>query len=314
MQEPPRSSDSRKYLDPKVLTKLSRLELKARLIVEGFISGLHRSPFRGFSVEFAEHREYVPGDDIRHVDWKVYGRSDRYYIKQYEEETNLKAHILVDVSESMAYPALPGGSPAPGEGPSKFEYASWVAASLAHLVLRQRDAVGLTLFDDRVRRSVPPSSSPGHLGSIVAALENPGLAEKTNAGSVLHEFADRLKRKGLVIIISDLFDDIERVKRGLRHLRHRGHEVIVFHILAHDELVFPFERLTLFEGLEGLPEKLAHPRTLRDAYLAELEAYLSAVRRACRDDRIDYVRIDTESKLDVALSSYLAARSSTLRT
>jgi uncharacterized protein (DUF58 family) len=314
MHEPPRSSDSRKYLDPKVLTKLSRLELKARLIVEGFIAGLHRSPFRGFSVEFAEHREYVPGDDIRHVDWKVYGRSDRYYIKQYEEETNLKAHILVDASESMAYPGASGSAPAPGDGPSKFEYASWVAASLAHLILRQRDAVGLTLFDDRVRKTVPPSSSPGHLENLVAVLEEPGLSAKTNAGSVLHEFADRLKRKGLIIVISDLLDDVEQVKRGLRHLRHRGHEVIVFHILAHDELVFPFERLTLFEGLEGLPHKLAHPRTLRDAYLAELETNLTEVRRACRDDPIDYVRIDTEDKLDVALSSYLATRSSTLRT
>jgi uncharacterized protein (DUF58 family) len=309
MRQQPGSSDPRKYLDPKVLTKLSRLEVKARLIVEGFIAGLHKSPYRGFSVEFAEHREYVPGDDIRHVDWKVFGRSDRYYIKQYEEETNLRAHVLLDVSESMAYPGPGGGD----GGVSKYEYGTYVAASLAYLLLRQQDAVGLALFDDRVRKLIPPSSSPAHLSTLLAALDSPPLAEKTKAGEILHQFADRVRKKGLIVIISDLFDDVESLRRGLKHLRYRGHEVLVFHVLAHDELTFPFQRMTLFEGLEGYPDELANPSALRDAYMAELRGYLAEVREICRDDRIDYVQLDTQDKLDVALASFLAARTASRR-
>jgi uncharacterized protein (DUF58 family) len=306
MQEAPRSLDPRKYLDPKILTKISRLDIKARLIVEGFIAGLHKSPYRGFSVEFAEHREYVPGDDIRHVDWKVFGRSDRYYIKQYEEETNLKAHILLDASESMAYPGLPGTV-------SKFEYGTYIAASLSYLLLHQRDAVGLALFDDRVRNFVPPRSSPSHLATILEALDDPPLKEKTRAGSIFHEFADRIKKKGFVVIISDLLDDLASLKRGLKHLRFKGHEVMVFHVLDHDELSFPFTRMTLFEGLEGLPDTLANPASLRDAYLAELSSYLAEVRKFCRADGVDYVQLDTEDKLDVALSTFLATRADSLR-
>lgn len=311
MPGPSGSQDLRKYLDPKVLTRLSRLEIKAKLVVEGFIAGMHRSPYRGFSVEFAEHREYVPGDDIRHVDWKVYGRSDRYYIKQYEEETNLRAHILLDASESMAYPAHPAP---PGASPSKFEYATYVAASLAYLLLRQQDAVGLAVFDDRVRTFVPPSSSPAHLGTILGALdaERPGAG--TRAGPVFQELADRLKKRGLVVIVSDLLDDVERLRRGLKQLRYRNHDVMVLHVLAHDEVSFPFRRMTLFEGLEGLPSELVDPGALRDAYLAELNQYLAAVRRMCRDDGIDYVQLDTEDKLDIALSAFLAARMGAQRT
>lgn len=328
MQELPKSSDPRKYLDPKCLAKISRLEIKARLIVEGFISGLHKSPYHGFSIEFAEHREYVPGDDIRHIDWKVFGRSDRFYIKQYEEETNLRAYILLDASESMAYPdgtaalarlkskaAGAAAEAAKADGRvSKFEYGTYVAASLAYLLLRQQDAVGLALFDDKVRNFVAPSSSPSHLQTLVGALEEPGLKEKTDIGSIFHEFADRIKKKGLILIISDLFDDLEHLKRGLKHLRHKSHEVIVFHILDHDELTFPFQRMTLFEGLEALPEVLANPSALREAYLEELRSYLAEVRKVCRDNRIDYVKIDTNDKLDVALSSYLAMRAGTQRT
>ena len=306
MQEAPRSLDPRKYLDPKILTKISRLDIKARLIVEGFIAGLHKSPYRGFSVEFAEHREYVPGDDIRHVDWKVFGRSDRYYIKQYEEETNLKAHILLDASESMAYPEMSGRI-------SKFEYGTYIAASLSYLLLHQRDAVSLALFDDRVRNFVPPRSSPSHLATVLEVLESPPLKEKTQAGSIFHEFADRIKKKGFVVIISDLLDDLASMKRGLKHLRFKGHEVMVFHVLDHDELLFPFTRMTLFEGLEGLPDTLANPAALRDAYLAELGAYLAEVRKICRADGIDYVQLDTEDKLDVALSTFLAVRADSLR-
>jgi uncharacterized protein (DUF58 family) len=307
----PQQAQVRKYLDPRVLTRLTRLEIKARLIVEGFIAGLHRSPYRGFSVEFAEHREYVPGDDIRHVDWKVFGRSDRYYIKQYEEETNLKAYILLDVSESMSYPQYPT---TPGGSPSKFEYATWVAASLSYLLLRQQDAVGLAVFDDRVRTFVPPSSSPAHLPTLLSAMDGQELTRRTRAGTIFHELADRVKKKGLIIIISDLLDDLDRLRLGLKHLRYRDHEVLVFHVMAHDEMVFPFRRMTLFEGLEGQPTELADPAALREAYLAELNQFLAAVRKMCREDRIDYVQLDTDAKLDVALSAFLAARRGSQKT
>jgi uncharacterized protein (DUF58 family) len=310
--------DPRRYLDPKVLATVSKLELKARLIVEGFITGLHRSPYHGFSIEFAEHREYVPGDDIRHIDWKVFGRSDRFYIKQYEEETNLKAHILLDVSQSMAYPEPPPASPrqgpaAPGGRVSKFEYATYVAAGLAYLLLRQQDAVGLAVFDDRVRNFVPPSSNPSHLQTLLGAVEEPPLRAKTDIGAIFHEFADRIKKRGLIIIISDLFDDVEKVTRGLKHLRHKNHEVIVFHVLDHDELTFPFQRMTLFEGLEQMPELLADPKALRDAYLEEMNGFLAEVRKGCRESRIDYLKLDTEDHLDVALSAYLAMRAGSVR-
>jgi uncharacterized protein (DUF58 family) len=311
MPESPAPSDPRKYLDPRVLSKLGRLEIKARLIVEGFITGLHRSPYRGFSIEFAEHREYVPGDDIRHVDWKVFGRSDRYYIKQYEEETNLKAYILVDASESMAYPAVPGKD---SGAISKYEYATYIAASLAYLLLRQQDAVGLALFDDRVRSLVPPSSNPSHLTTLLGPLDNPGLQQETNVGSILHEFADRVKKKSLIIVISDLLDDVPRLTRGLKHLRYRKHDVMVLHVLARDELQFPFQRMTLFEGMEGFADQLANPSALRDAYLAELNGYLAEVRKICRDDRIDYALLDTEEKLDVPLSAFLAMRAASQKT
>jgi uncharacterized protein (DUF58 family) len=318
--------DPRRYLDPKFLARISRLEVKARLIVEGFISGLHKSPYHGFSVEFAEHREYVPGDDIRHIDWKVFGRSDRFYIKQYEEETNLKAYILLDVSQSMAYPyasnplsnaaPLKGGAGGePGNARvSKFEYGTYVAAGLAYLLLRQQDAVGLALFDDRVRSFINPSSNPSHLQALLGEIEGSSLKEKTNVGSIFHEFADRIKRKGLILIVSDLFDDAEHLKRGLKHLRYKNHEVVVFHILDEDELTFPFRRMSLFEGLEGLPELLANPQALREAYLVELNTYLADVRKVCRDTHIDYVKLSTADHLDVALSAYLAKRAGTQRT
>ncbi|MBN1443427.1 MAG: DUF58 domain-containing protein [Planctomycetes bacterium] len=293
-----------KYLDPRVLSKLSRLELKARRVVEGFISGLHRSPYHGFSVEFAEHREYVPGDDVRHIDWKVFGRSDRFYIKQYEEETNLVTHILLDASESMTYAS---------GGISKYEYGTYVAASLAYLLLRQQDAVGLALFDSEVRDFTPPRSAASQLGTLVSILENPPLREKTDIGRLLHEYASRIKKKGLIVIISDMLDDLEAIERGLKHLRYRQHEVIVFHVLDPDELSFPFRRMTLFEGLEARPDMLVNPGALRDAYLAELNAFLDSLRRMCRSNRFDYVRLATRDKLDVALSTYLAKRAGSVR-
>ncbi|MCA8921383.1 MAG: DUF58 domain-containing protein [Planctomycetes bacterium] len=292
----------RRFLDPKTLTKISRLDIRARLVVEGFVTGLHRSPYHGFSVEFAEHREYVPGDDIKHIDWKVYARSDRYYIKQYEEETNLTATILLDGSESMKYQSDP-------ELPSKLEYGCTVAASLLYLILRQRDAVGLVTFDEEIRKFIPPASSPSHRNLMLNALENVTPTKRTSLGPVLHTMADRVKRKGLVILISDLLDDPEKVISGLRHFRHRRHEVIVFHVMDVAERTFPFNAMTRFEGLEELGHVICDPGALRSAYLEELEQFMGEIQHGCRTDRIDYVPLDTSQPLDVALTSYLATRS-----
>lgn len=295
------TAQERRFLDPKTLTKIGRLDIIARLVVEGFVTGLHRSPYHGFSVEFAEHREYVPGDDIKHIDWKVYARSDRYYIKQYEEETNLTANLLVDGSESMRYRSDP-------ELPSKLEYGCYVAASLAYLILRQRDSVGLVTFDEEVRKQVPPSSNPAHRNLIIDGLMGIEPQHRTKLGPVLHLMAERVRRKGLVVIISDLLDDPAEILAGLRHFRHRRHEVIVFHVLDHAERTFPFKSMTRFRGLEGLGEVTCDPGALRQAYLEELEQYLGELRHGCRGDRIDYVPLDTSVPLDVALTSYLATR------
>jgi len=295
-------ADGQNYLDPKILVKLERLDLKARLIVEGFISGLHKSPFHGFSVEFAQHREYAPGDDLRRIDWKVYARSDRHYIKEYEEETNLVAYVLLDISESMRY--------ASGEL-SKLEYGSYVAASLVYLMLQQRDSVGLVLFDDAVRRFVRDSSNPGHRQALIDALENVQPTGKTDLGQALHYMVGQVRRRGMIIVISDLFTDPDRLLAGLKHLRHRRHEVIVFHVLDQHELEFPFQQLTLFKGMEGYPQLFAEPRALREQYLAELGGFMDRVRRECLEHRIDYQRLSTSDPLDVALSSYLATRMAT---
>ena len=295
------AEDYRKYLDPKALSKISRLELKARLIVEGFISGLHRSPYHGFSVEFAEHREYVPGDDIKHIDWKVWGRSDRYYIKQYEQETNLRCHILLDTSESMRYGSDPEVT--------KYAYGCYVAASLAYLMLRQQDAVGLALFDREIHQFVPASSIGAHLKQVLHEMDRCKPRQKTNIGTVLHNLAERIAKRGLVIIISDMFDSVENVMFGLRHLRHKKHEVLLFHILDRYERTFPFESMTLFEGLEEYPELIADPRALKKAYIQELEKFLVELKRGCRNNRVDYVLMDTGVPLDVALTTYLAMRS-----
>ncbi|MHC4777083.1 MAG: DUF58 domain-containing protein [Planctomycetota bacterium] len=295
-------SDYLKYLDPRTLNKIGRLELKARLIVEGFISGLHKSPYHGFSVEFAEHREYVPGDEIKHIDWKVFGRTDRYYVKQYEEETNLAATILLDTSESMAYTSSEVGV-------SKLEYASYVAASLAYLIIQQQDAVALATFDKQINRFLPPSSHGSHLKNILHAIEESDPGEKTDVGIILHETAERMKKRGLVILLSDLLDQSDNLASGLQHLRHKKHEVILFHVLDRDEIRFPFQKMTLFEGLEELPMINVDPRALRKAYLEELNLFLGDVRKNCLRNGVDYVELHTDMLLDVALAEYLATRS-----
>jgi uncharacterized protein (DUF58 family) len=298
MRETSTQGGNQNYLDPKVLDRIDKLELRARLIVEGFVSGMHKSPYRGFSIEFAQHREYVPGDDIRFVDWKVFAKSDRVYIKEFEEETNLKAHLFVDSSESMAY----------GAQRSKFNYGATMAAALAFLILRQRDSIGLNLFDEEIETQLPPSTSRAQLGKIAHALEEAKPQGKTRIGKALHEMAERLGKKGLVILISDFFDDPEAISSGLRHLRHRGHDVLLFHIMDREEVEFPFERMTLFEGMESLPELLVDPKALRDAYLQEVKKHEETLRKSCLRMKIDYKRVISDEALDVVLSTYLARR------
>ena len=288
-----------KYLDPATLAKIEGLDLKARLIVEGYISGLHKSPYHGFSVEFAEHREYTPGYDLKHLDWKVFGRTDRLYIKEYELETNLRSHILLDTSESMDYKS--------GES-SKLELACYIAASMAYLILKQQDSVGMVCFDKEIKHFVPSSSSLGHMRPILGTLAQSSAQNKTDLGSVFHAMAERFRNRGLIIIISDLFDKPEAILKGLQHFAHRRHDVIVFHVLDEYELTFPFERMTLFEGLEEYPKLLVDPRALRKAYLEEVEKFCEEIRRGCVKQMIDYVQISTEKELDVEMTKYLASR------
>jgi uncharacterized protein (DUF58 family) len=293
--------DYQKYLDPDVLARISGLDLKARLIVEGFVSGLHRSPYHGFSVEFAEHREYVPGDDLRHVDWKVYGKSDRYYLKQFEEETNFACWFLIDSSDSMSYRS-------PGAAMSKLDYAKHIAAALAYLVIQQQDAAGLVTFSNGVDNFIRPSSQPSHLRQLlhIAGQLSPG--GETSLGPVLHDLAERVRRRGLVIVLSDLFDDPESLLLGLKHFRHRRHDVSLLHIVDPAEQDFPFEESTLFKDLEHPVESMTEPRSLRKAYQREFEGFLSEMRHSSRDLGMQYTFVRTDMRLDVALSNFLQTR------
>jgi uncharacterized protein (DUF58 family) len=293
------SARERQFLDPAVVARLGTLELKARTVVEGFLSGLHRSPFKGFSVEFAEYRQYMPGDDLASIDWKVYARSDRHYVKKFEEETNLNCHLMLDVSGSMGY-GLPRIT--------KFEYARCLTAALAYLMNRQRDAAGLTAFDDRIVGLLPASARPGHLNAMLVTLDRLSVGARTNVARPLHEMADRLSRRGLVILISDLLDDPAHVVRGLRHFRFRGTDVIVFHILDPDELSFPFERATRFEDLETGSEVLAVPALVRRHYLEAMEGLIAGYRRELGSVGIDYHQITTDTPLEIALLAYLSTR------
>jgi uncharacterized protein (DUF58 family) len=293
------TDDPHRYLDPLALAKVGSLELQARLIVEGYLSGMHKSPYHGFSVEFAQHREYVPGDDIKHVDWKVYGRTGRFYLKQYEEETNLVLWLLLDVSESMRY----------GSGPvTKYDYACMSAAALAYLTLHQQDSVGLVTFDNQVRSFLKPSSQPSHLKEMVNVMNRGTPREKTSLAPIFHDLAERLNRRAIVVLLSDLFDEPADLLAGLQHLRYKRHEVVVLHVLDAAELEFPFQEATLFRGLEQYPELLTDPRALRTGYLEQVEGFITEVRRGCRNQNIDYVQLRTDRDLGMALSSYLAHR------
>jgi len=288
-----------RFLDPAVLARLGTLELKARTVVEGFLTGLHRSPNRGFSVEFAEYRQYLPGDDLARIDWKVYARSDRHYIKKFEEETNLECHVLLDVSASMGY-----GS----RGVSKLQYASLLAASLAFLMQRQRDAVGLTVFDDRIVEMVHPGARASHLHAILGTLDRLQPGTRTDVSRPLQLLADGLSRRGMVVLISDLLDDPQRIVDGLRPFRYRGTDVLVFQVLDADELSFPFEGVARFRDMEGDLEVLAASSQVRESYLAEIERVTAFYRRELGSAGIDYVRLDTSQPLDAALAAFLATR------
>lgn len=290
-----------RFLDPAVIARLGTLELKARTIVEGFLSGLHRSPFKGFSVEFAEYRQYIPGDDLSSIDWKVYARSDRYYVKKFEEETNLNCYLLVDVSASMGY-GRAGGT-------TKLEYAQMLAASLAYLMNRQRDGVALAAFDEAIVTMLPPSARPGHLRSLLVTLDRLQLGQKTDVSKPLHVLADAMSKRGLVVLISDLLDEPERVVDGLRHFRFRGTDVVVFHVMDPDELTFPFERASTFRDMEVGDELMAVPSVVRSAYLAELHRVLDVYKRELGSMGVDYRLVNTSEPLEFSLMSYLSNRS-----
>ncbi len=289
-----------KYLDPRTLDKIKGLELKARLIVEGFLAGQHASPYKGSSVEFREHREYVPGDDVRFIDWKVYGKSDRFYIKEYEEETNLRAYIVLDTSGSMGYK---------GQGISKLEYAKYVAASLTHLIARQQDAVALVVWDSELKKFIPPGNNALHLKDIYTTLAAAEPRGTTDITTLLGALTERIRRKSVIILISDLLDaDGPSLARGLRKIRHKGHDLILFQTLDPDELEFPFDRLTRFEGLEDPQHVRVDPKALRTAYLDALREFQQSVKTGCVANGMDYQVLDTGRPLDVALTTYLAAR------
>jgi len=293
-----------RYVQPEALARLGRLSLIARAVVEGFVTGLHRSPYHGFSVEFSEHREYVPGDNPRHLDWLALARSDRYYIKQYEEETNLRAHVLLDCSASMGYRYS-------GDKLSKLEYGCYLAAALSFLMIRQQDPVGLVLFDDKIRSFLPPRSTTPHLNRLLQRLETVEPGHGTGLSETFHDLAERIKRRGLIVIISDLLDRdaIEReVMRGLRHFRHKKHEVLLFHVLDSAELDFPFGRLSDFEDMETGERLQADPAFIRDEYRRRVQEFLDSYRRDCAAGNIDYVPANTSTPYDWLLRAYLDKR------
>jgi uncharacterized protein (DUF58 family) len=299
MTSAPVSRDLR-FLDPGVIARLGTMELKARTVVEGFLSGLHRSPYKGFSVEFAEYRQYRPGDDLNTLDWKVYARTDRHYVKKFEEETNLECHLLLDQSASMSYR---GAAPM-----TKLEYGSVLAASLAFLMNRQRDATGLIAFDEQIRFRLPAASRPGHLHALLLALERLETGQRSNVGRPLHQLAEALLKRSLVVLITDLLDDPEPVIKGLRHLKFRGTDVVVFQVLDPDELTFPFKGASKFKDIETADEVVADPARARTEYLRELAGLTLRYDRELRGAGIDYVQLDTSQPLDFALLTYLSAR------
>jgi uncharacterized protein (DUF58 family) len=291
--------DSRRFLHPEAIRRISRLDLRAQHIVEGFLSGMHRSPYFGQSIEFLQHREYVPGDDLRHVDWQVWARQDRLYVKQFEEDTNMRCYLLVDASNSMNY----------GRGPlNKYEYACSIAASLAFLILKQQDAVGCLTFADKVRARIPARSKRNHLTAVLQSLESNRPTDKTNLHDIFRTAAEIFPSRGMMIIVSDLFGDTSATLRGLRLLRQRGHDVLVFHVMDDDELDFPFAGPTRFEDLESDTRLNCNPNALREGYLEAVGEFLSELKRGSATAAVDYALIRTSDPLDAVLAQYLSRR------
>ena len=292
--------DRRRLLDAAVIARLSRMDVRARAVVEGFVAGLHKSPYKGFSVEFAGHRQYMPGDPPKTIDWKVYGKSDRFYVKEFEEETNLRAYLVVDGSASMGFAS---------EGITKFDYSRYLAAALSYLMIRQQDSVGLVLFDAEIRRFIPARSAGKHLHVLLTELENARPASTTGLAETLHRLAERVRRRGLVVLLSDLFDDQTAVLRALRHFRHKRNEVVVFHVLDANERLFDFAREAIFRDLETHDEMLVRPWELRPEYRRAMTEWIERYRRGCREIGVDYVSMNTETPFDAALLAYLEKRS-----
>jgi len=291
--------DSHKYFHPEAIGRISRLELRARHVVEGFLSGTHKSPYFGQSIEFLQHREYATGDDLRHIDWKVWGKHNRYVIKQYEEYTNLRCMMLVDGSASMSY----------GEGPlTKYDYGCTIAACLAYLILKQQDAVGCAVFDEKMRTKTPILSKRTHLQTVVDSLAAAPPKEKTDLLTICKQFAEHYTSRGLVILVSDFFGDTDATEAGLRILRQRGHDVMAFHVMDDDELDFPFNGSTRFEGLELAEHLNCNPRALREGYLEAVGEFCSKVRRICSKNTIDYALVRTRDSLATVLTTYLSNR------
>lgn len=286
-------------IDRKAVGKISRLQLRARLAVEGYYTGIHKSPYHGFNVEFAEYREYSPGDDLRYLDWRVLARTERLFIKQFEAETNLSCYILLDASESMDFTTT---------GETRLDYGAALAASLSLLMLRQGDQAGLVVFDNAVRQYIPPRGNARHFAAIVEALENVRPGSDTNVAAVFHEIAERIRRRSMVIVISDFFDDVDALLNGLQHFRHRHHEVVVLHLLDDAEIEFPYDRITLFEGMERGEEVIIDPRVVADSYRSRFRAYLERLRKGCTEKNIDYQRMQLSDPFDRALTSYIGRR------
>ncbi len=286
-------------IDRSTIGRLSRLQLRARLAVEGLYSGIHKSPYHGFNVEFSEYREYSPGDDLRYLDWRVLARSDRLFIKQFEAETNLNCYLLLDSSGSMDFTT---------NSQTRLDYGASLAAAFSMLMLRQGDHVGLVTFDNAVRHFIPPRGNAGHFGAIVEALEQVKPGKDTDISSVLHEIAERVRRRSMVIIISDFFDDVERILRGLQHFRYRHHEVIVLQLLDDAEFEFPYDRITMFEGMERGEQIIVEPRIIAQGYRVRFGQYLESLRRGCLEKNIDYQRMLLSEPYDRALTTYLTRR------
>ena len=292
-------SGAARYLDPAIVARLGTIDLKARTIVEGFLTGLHRSPYKGFSVEFAEYRQYLPGDDLTTLDWKVFARSDKHFVKKYEEETNLSCHLLIDVSASMGY----------GSGEiTKLQYASYLTGALAYLMHRQRDAFGLIAFDDSISALLPSSARSGHLRTVLLALERLEMGTRTNVAKPLNDLAAAVRKRGMVVLVSDLLDDPARVLDGLKHFRYRGTDVIVFQILDPYELQFPFEHAARFRDMETAEEVMAVPSSIRADYLERIEGLTAHYKRELGLAGIDYCLLNTSQPLELGLMSYLMTR------